>query len=84
MANIAFTDAWGEGIQRPEHDTIEIRWFDSTEALNGDEIAEGLRCAPWWSLALGMSAETQGCTTAVNEEPRQDEGAPDARVQEDP
>jgi hypothetical protein len=42
MASVAFTDAWGEVIQRPEHDTIEIRWFDSTAAMSGDEFNDWL------------------------------------------
>ena len=42
MASIAFTDDWGEVIERPEHDTIEIRWFDSTATMSGDEFNDWL------------------------------------------
>lgn len=42
MASIAFTDAWGEVIDRPEHDTIEIRWFDSTATMSGGEFNDWL------------------------------------------
>ena len=38
MASVAFTDEWGEVIDRPEHDTIEIRWFDATAAMSGTEF----------------------------------------------
>ncbi len=38
MASIAFTDEWGEVIDRPEHDTIEIRWFDSTATMTGNQV----------------------------------------------
>ena len=38
MASIAFTDDWGEVIDRPEHDIIEIRWFNATATMSGDEF----------------------------------------------
>ena len=42
MGSIAFTDDWGEVIDRPEHDIIEIRWFDSTATMSGDEFNDWL------------------------------------------
>ena len=42
MASIAFTDEWGEVIDRPEHDTIEIRWFDSTATMTGTQFNDWL------------------------------------------
>lgn len=42
MASIAFTDEWGEVIDRPEHDTIEIRWFDSTATMTGNQFNDWL------------------------------------------
>lgn len=38
MASVAFTDQWGEVIDRPEQNTIEIRWFDSTATMRGPEF----------------------------------------------
>ena len=42
MASIAFTDEWGEVIDRPEQDTIEIRWFDSTSTMSGNQFNDWL------------------------------------------
>ena len=42
MASVRFTDDWGEVIDRPEHDTIEIRWFDSTSEMSGGEFNDWL------------------------------------------
>ena len=42
MASVAFTDNWGEVIDRPEQDTIEIRWFDSTATMSGGEFNDWL------------------------------------------
>ena len=42
MASIAFTDEWGEVIDRPEHDAIEIRWFDSTATMTGKQFNDSL------------------------------------------
>ena len=42
MASIAFTDEWGEVIDRPEHDIIEIRWFDGTATMSGTEFNDWL------------------------------------------
>ncbi len=38
MTSIAFTDNWGEVIDRPQQDAIEIRWFDSTATMSGREF----------------------------------------------
>ena len=35
-SQIVYEDAWGEIIDRPDADLIEIRWFDSTAGLTAD------------------------------------------------
>ncbi len=38
MANIVHADRWGDIIDRPEQDVIEIRWFDTTVAMTGADF----------------------------------------------
>ena len=35
-SRIVYEDGWGEIIDRPDMDLIEIRWYDSTAALDAD------------------------------------------------
>lgn len=35
-SKIVWEDAWGEVIDRPETDVIEIRWYDTTSELDRD------------------------------------------------
>jgi hypothetical protein len=35
-SQIVYEDRWGEIIDRPDADLIEIRWYDSTAALTAD------------------------------------------------
>ena len=53
-----YADAWGEIIDRPEEGFIEIRWFDSTLDMSGEQFNQWLsafaglleqcaRPAPW-------------------------------------
>lgn len=39
---IAYEDKWGEIAHRPSSGVIEIRWFDSTEAMTGNQFNEWL------------------------------------------
>jgi hypothetical protein len=37
-ARIVYSDYWGDIIDRPEDRCVEIRWFDTTSAMQGDEF----------------------------------------------
>ena len=41
-SEILYEDAFGEIIDRPEAGFIEIRWYDSTEQMTGDEFNQWL------------------------------------------
>lgn len=41
-SQIIWEDAWGEVIDRPDADIIEIRWFDTTSALDSPTFNEWL------------------------------------------
>ncbi len=34
MAELVYEDPWGEVIDRPSQDLVELRWFDTTEAMS--------------------------------------------------
>ena len=36
--HIVHEDHWGSTIDRPEDDFIEIRWYDATAAMSGDDF----------------------------------------------
>lgn len=42
QATIVYGDHWGEIIDRPTEDCVEIRWFDTTSAMAGDDFNEFL------------------------------------------
>src|SRR5215472_8860737 len=44
-----YEDQWGEIIDRPEADFIEIRWYDSTGPMSKDEFQR------WLSLFAGFN-----------------------------
>lgn len=37
-----YEDTWGEVIDHPEADFLEIRWYDSTSAMSKDEFQRWL------------------------------------------
>ena len=41
-SDILYEDKFGEIIDRPESGFIEIRWYDSTEQMTGDEFNQWL------------------------------------------
>jgi hypothetical protein len=42
MVEQLYEDKWGEVFDRPPVDLIELRWFDSTEAMSSEEFNEWL------------------------------------------
>ena len=42
MATLIFCDQYGDIIDRAEDGFIEIRWFDSTDAMSGEEFQSWL------------------------------------------
>ncbi len=38
MSTLAYEDQWGEIIQRPKADCVEIRWFDATVSMESDDF----------------------------------------------
>ncbi|MCZ6892582.1 MAG: hypothetical protein O7H40_00870 [Gammaproteobacteria bacterium] len=42
MATLVFCDQYGDIIDRAEDGFIEIRWFDSTDAMSGEEFQSWL------------------------------------------
>ena len=43
MANrIVYSDSWGDIIDRPDEHCVEIRWFDSTRDMSGDDFNQFL------------------------------------------
>lgn len=49
--SVIYSDSWGEIIDRPNHDYIEVRWFDSTSDMTGDEYMR------WISVFAGKINE---------------------------
>jgi hypothetical protein len=39
---IVYEDRWGEVIDRPAEDLLELRWFDTTAAMSHDEFQRWL------------------------------------------
>jgi len=39
---VAHEDRWGEILDRPQLDLLELRWFDSTAAMTGDDFKQAL------------------------------------------
>ena len=39
---IAYSDQWGECVDRPIDDCVEIRWFDTTSSMDGDQFNQFL------------------------------------------
>ena len=37
-----YTDRWGDILDRQDDDCVEIRWFDTTSAMNGSEFGDFL------------------------------------------
>ena len=35
-------DKWGECIDRPDDDCVEIRWYDTTSGMDGDDFNQFL------------------------------------------
>ncbi len=54
---IIHEDEWGEIIDRPSPDLVEIRWYDTTSAMTGDEFDN------WLSVFAGCveSKKRSGC-----------------------
>lgn len=42
-SEILYEDQWGEIIARADKNLIEIRWFDATEDMEGDQFNEWLK-----------------------------------------
>jgi len=38
VASVVYSDKWGDIVDRPDDDLVEIRWFDATAAMDGDEF----------------------------------------------
>ena len=38
MSDIIYEDKWGEIIDRPSSELVEIRWYDTTAEMTGDEF----------------------------------------------
>ena len=36
--SVVYTDQWGDIIDREQDDCLEIRWFDTTSAMAGDDF----------------------------------------------
>jgi len=41
-AKLMYEDRWGEIIDRPSRNLIELRWFDTTASMSKNEFAEWL------------------------------------------
>jgi hypothetical protein len=50
---IVYEDQWGEVIDRPDADLIEIRWFDTTRNLDGERFNS-------WLLEFASCVERAG------------------------
>ena len=37
-----YSDQWGDILDRPEDDCVEIRWFDTSADMSGDDFNEFL------------------------------------------
>ena len=36
--HVLYSDRWGDILDRPDDDCVEIRWFDTTADMTGDEF----------------------------------------------
>lgn len=52
-SEIVWEDKWGEVIDRPDRDYIEIRWFDTTRDLDGETFNE------WLARFAGLVEQTR-------------------------
>ena len=42
MVRTLYSDQWGDILDRPEDDCVEIRWFDTSTDMSGDDFNEFL------------------------------------------
>lgn len=42
VAFVKYVDQWGECIDRPEDNCVEIRWYDTTKDMDGDDLNQFL------------------------------------------
>ncbi len=42
MVQVVYSDQWGDVVDRPEDDCVEIRWFDTTSQMDGNDFSEFL------------------------------------------
>ena len=38
IVQVLFSDQWGDILERPGDNCVEIRWFDTTAAMSGDDF----------------------------------------------
>lgn len=38
MADVVYEDRWGDVLDRPSGDLVEVRWFDTTEELTTEQF----------------------------------------------
>jgi hypothetical protein len=50
---VVYEDEWGEILDRPALDLIELRWFDSTSAMSPDEFKRALATFAEWVERTG-------------------------------
>ena len=48
MTEHVYEDRWGEIIDRPESDLMELRWFDTTQTMSAHEFQEWLTTFAEW------------------------------------
>jgi hypothetical protein len=47
-SKLVYEDDWGEIVDRPALDLLELRWFDSTSAMSVDEFKRALSTFAEW------------------------------------
>ncbi len=57
-SSILYEDHWGEVIDRPDHDLLEIRWFDTTAGMTRDQFDE-------WLAGFAGAVEQAGRSRAL-------------------
>jgi hypothetical protein len=58
MADRLYEDRWGEILDRDGNDLLELRWFDTTEAMSAQDFKE-------WLVTFAESVERAGRTRVL-------------------
>ncbi len=77
---VVYSDQWGEILDRPDDGCVEIRWFDSTEAMTGADFNDFLATYAGQVEACGRSGGLVNAVQFRMDPTKMDPGWRDANI----